>query len=90
MLFLGSKDSNVYLIDILKGKLCIVYEGHWTRISMIYIVPGKDILITISESNIKVWDLEYDECIKNMNDHSSLIVYCALSHSNEQLIVTIS
>ena len=56
----------------------------------IYTVPGKDILITLSESNIKVWDLEYDECIKNMNDHNSLIVYCALSHKNDQLIVTIS
>ena len=56
----------------------------------IYTVPGKDILVTLSESNIKVWDLEYDECIKNMNDHNSLIVYCALSHKNDQLIVTIS
>ena len=26
MLFLGSKDMNVYLIDISKGKLCVVYE----------------------------------------------------------------
>lgn len=90
MLFLGSKDSNVYLIDILKGKLCIVYEGHWTRISMIYIVPGKDILITISESNIKVWDLEYDECIKNMNDHNSTIVHCSLEAANEDNVITIS
>jgi WD40 repeat protein len=35
MLFLGSKDSNVYLIDIVKGKLCIVYEGHWSRVNLI-------------------------------------------------------
>ena len=90
MLFLGSKDMNVYLIDVARGKLCVVYEGHWSRVTSIYTLPGKDILITLSESNIKVWDLEYDECIKNMNDHSSLIVYCAISHENDQLIVTIS
>lgn len=85
MLFLGSKDMNVYLIDISKGKLCVVYEGHWSklewlyydldRVTQIYTIPNKDILITISESNIKVWDLEYDECIKNMNEHNSSIVY---------------
>lgn len=77
MLFLGSKDMNVYLIDIAKGKLCVVYEGHWNRVTSIYTIPNKDILITISESNIKVWDLEYDECIKNMNEHNSSIVYIA-------------
>lgn len=33
MLFLGSKDMNVYLIDIAKGKLCVVYEGHWSKSS---------------------------------------------------------
>ena len=32
MLFLGSKDMNVYLIDIAKGKLCVVYEGHWSKL----------------------------------------------------------
>ena len=79
--------SLVYLIDISKGKLCVVYEGHWSklliftviilidRVTAIYTIPNKDILITISESNIKVWDLEYDECIKNMNEHNSSIVY---------------
>lgn len=90
MLFLGSKDMNVYLIDVQKGKLSVVYEGHWSRVTSIYTIPGKDILVTLSESNIKIWDLEYDECIKNMNEHSSLIIYCALSHQNDQLIVTIS
>ncbi len=35
MLFLGSKDMNVYLIDISKGKLCVVYEGHWSKFSLI-------------------------------------------------------
>jgi WD40 repeat protein len=45
------------------------------RVTSIYTIPNKDILITISESNIKVWDLEYDECIKNMNEHNSAIVY---------------
>jgi WD40 repeat protein len=79
MLFLGSKDMNVYLIDVLRGKLSVVYEGHWSRVTSIYTIPGKDILVTLSESNIKIWDLEYDECIKNMNEHSSLIIYCALS-----------
>ena len=67
-----------------------MYEGHWSRVTSIYTVPGKDILVTLSESNIKIWDLEYDECIKNMNEHSSLIIYCALSNQNDQLIVTIS
>ena len=57
---------------------------------MIYIVPGKDILITISESNIKVWDLEYDECIKNMNEHNSLIIHCSLDATNEENVITIS
>ena len=76
-LFLGSKDMNVYLINISKGKLCVVYEGHWNRVTHIYSVPQTDMLLTISESNIKVWDLEYDECIKNMNSHSSSIVYIA-------------
>ena len=73
---------NVYHIDIDKGKLNVVYEGHWSRVTTIYLVPGQDILITISESNVKVWDLEYDECIKNMNEHSSLIVYCSQSRSH--------
>ena len=67
---------NVYLIDISKGKLCVVYEGHWNKVSHIFTFTDKDILITISESNIKVWDLEFDECIKNMNDHYSPIIYC--------------
>jgi hypothetical protein len=34
MLFLGSKDMNVYLIDISKGKLCVVYEGHWSKLEI--------------------------------------------------------
>lgn len=37
MLFLGSKDMNVYLIDISKGKLCVVYEGHWSNIFVNYL-----------------------------------------------------
>jgi WD40 repeat protein len=68
----------------------VVYEGHWSRVTSIYTIPGKDILVTLSESNIKIWDLEYDECIKNMNEHSALIIYCAISKQNDQLIVTIS
>jgi len=62
-LFLGCKDMSVYLIDVLKGKLCVVYEGHWSRVNLISEVPYKDILITVSESNIKVWDIEKDLCI---------------------------
>jgi WD40 repeat protein len=54
---------NIYLIDVLKGKLCVVYEGHWSRVNLISEVPNQDILITVSESNIKVWDLEKDLCI---------------------------
>jgi WD40 repeat protein len=90
MLFLGSKDLNVYLVDVLKGKLCVVYEGHWSRVNLISQVLDKDILITVSESNIKVWDLEYDECIKNMNEHKSQVIYCESSQTNQRNIVTIS
>jgi len=48
-------------------------------------------LITVSESNVKVWDLEYDECIKNMNEHNTAILYIAQtsSHKNEEQIMTI-
>jgi WD40 repeat protein len=99
MLFLGSKDMNVYLIDIAKGKLCVVYEGHWSkyvfskylidRVTSIYTIPEKDILLTVSESNVKVWDLEYDECIKNMNEHNSSIVYISKKGRTEESIMTI-
>lgn len=91
---------NVYLIDISKGKLCVVYEGHWSnfsrpfnafldRVTQIYTIPNKDILITISESNIKVWNLEYDECIKNMNEHNSSIVYINQSPQDDEQVMTI-
>jgi WD40 repeat protein len=82
--FLGSKDMNVYLIDIHKGKLCIVYEGHWSklieitdvdRISFIYKLLHTDVLATVSDSNIKVWDLECDECIKNVNEHTNPVIH---------------
>jgi WD40 repeat protein len=90
MLFLGSKDMNVYLIDIGKGKLCVVYEGHWNKVNIIYTIPERDILITVSESNIKVWDLEYDECIKNMNDHESSIIHVSQhEQKSQQHILTI-
>lgn len=90
MLFLGSKDMNVYLIDIGRGKLCVVYEGHWNKVNIIYTIPERDILITVSESNIKVWDLEYDECIKNMNDHESSIVHVSqYEQKSQQHILTI-
>ena len=89
MLFLGSKDMNVYLIDVGKGKLCVVYEGHWNRVTSIYTIPNRDILITISESNIKVWDLEYDECIKNMNEHNSPIVYVSQAPNDTEQVMTI-
>lgn len=62
----------------------MVYEGHWNKVSLIYTFSDKDILITISESNVKVWDLEYDECIKNMNDHSSSIVYAGKNEGGEK------
>lgn len=61
------------------------------RVTQIYTIPNKDILITVSESNVKVWDLEYDECIKNMNEHNSSIVYLAqkASTKGEEQIMTI-
>jgi hypothetical protein len=55
----------------------ILYNLSLDRVTQIYTIPNKDILITVSESNVKVWDLEYDECIKNMNEHNSSIVYLA-------------
>lgn len=70
-LYIGSKDTNIYQIDVVKGKLCIVYEGHWSRVSQIFCIPEKDIMVSVSDSNIKVWDLQYDETIKNMNEHTS-------------------
>ena len=89
-LFLGSKDMNIYLVDIHKGKLCVVYEGHWSKVSLINQVPDKPILITVSESNIKVWDLEKDECVQNMNEHTSPIVYCQVSEVNPEKVISIS
>ena len=89
-LFLGSKDTNVYLIDIVKGKLCIVYEGHWSKVNLICSIPSRDILVTASESNLKVWDLQYYECIKNMNEHINQVIYCRVSSKNENNIITIS
>ena len=59
------------------------------RVTAIYTIPNKDILITISESNIKVWDLEYDECIKNMNEHNSAIVYISQAQSDTEQVMTI-
>jgi len=37
----------------------------------------------VSEGNIKVWDLEYDECIKNINEHSSPVVYMAQTSAEQ-------
>jgi WD40 repeat protein len=59
-------------------------------VTQIYTIPNKDILITVSESNVKVWDLEYDECIKNMNEHNSSIVYIAQQNSFDEKIMTIA
>jgi len=36
-----------------------------------------------------VWDLEYDECIKNMNEHNSSIVYISQTHDDEEQVMTI-
>ena len=92
MLFVGSKDMSVYQLDLSgKGKLSVVYEGHWNRVTYIYTIPSKDTLVTISESNIKVWDLTYDECIKNMNDHSGAVVYTDSFYKNkDKEIITVS
>ena len=89
-LFIGSKDMRIYQIDIEKGKLFTVYEGHWDKITKIFLTPSQDILLTIAESNLKVWDLEFDEQIKMMNDHESAIIYIGVSSENNELIITIS
>ena len=90
ILLVGSKDSNIYHIDTTNGKVNVVYQGHWSRITLTYLVPGKDILISVSESNIKVWDLQYDECIQNMNEHSAPVVLCRVSSRDCSNIITIS
>jgi len=78
-LFLGSKDMNLYLIDVDKGRLCVVYEGHWQKVNLVVSILDQSKLVTVSESNVKVWDLEKDECVKSMNDHTSPIVFCESS-----------
>lgn len=79
-LYLGSKDTNLYLIDIKKGKLRVVYEGHWQKINLVYqIWDQPHIIITVSESNVKVWDTEKDVCVLNMNEHTSTIVFCEIN-----------
>ena len=88
-LFLGSKDMNVYLIDINKGKLCVVYESHYNKVNNIYTVPNTDVLITLSESNIKIWDLQEDECIRNMNEHSSSVIFIENSKDDPDKVLTI-
>ena len=49
---------------------------------MLYIVPEQDTLISISESNCKVWDLTYDEATFNMNEHKAPIICCKLCPTN--------
>jgi len=39
---------------------------------------------------LKVWDLQYYECIKNMNEHINQVIYCRVSSKNENNIITIS
>lgn len=36
-----------------------------------------------------MWDLEYDECIKNMNEHSSAVVYISKAANSEEQLMTI-
>jgi WD40 repeat protein len=57
ILFLGAKDHNIYQINIMKGRLNIVYEGHWSRVNIIYHLQKFDIMVTAADSNIKLWDL---------------------------------
>lgn len=72
------------------GRLNIVYEGHWAKIKLIYLIPNTDLLVTTSESNIKIWDLQYYECIKNMNEHTGLLVFLQVCHHNKHNLVSIS
>ena len=81
MLYVGSADAKVYSIEPAQSKLLCVYEGHWSRIDLLYMVPNEDILVAVSESNCKVWDLTHDEAIFNMDAHSAPIVFCKLLHS---------
>ena len=30
MVFVGCRDTNIYMLDLEKGKLCVVFEGHWS------------------------------------------------------------
>ena len=38
-LFIGGKDMRIYQIDLTKGKLFTVYEGHWEKITKIFLPP---------------------------------------------------
>lgn len=61
------------------------------RVTSIYTIPDRDLLITVSENNVKVWDLEYDECIKNLNEHTSPIIYMGQpeSQANPEHVVSV-
>lgn len=39
---------NIYLIDIDRGKLLVVFEGHWNRVTNIYKALSPSILFTAS------------------------------------------
>jgi hypothetical protein len=81
LLILRKVNSALFMKAIGVRELCFIFS--LDRVTQIYTIPNKDILITVSESNVKVWDLEYDECIKNMNEHNSSIVYLAQKASNK-------
>lgn len=65
---------NIYLIDIDRGKLLVVFEGHWNRVTNIYKALTPSILFTASESSCKVWHLEKDDCLRTFSHHLSAIV----------------
>lgn len=67
-----------------------VYEGHWSKINLINQGHDEHTIITVSESNIKVWDINLDVCLKNMNEHKGLIVFCELKPFSSSTVITIS
>ena len=90
-LLISPKENYASFTRVTGVSLYILPIFSLDRVTQIYTIPNKDILITVSESNVKVWDLEYDECIKNMNEHNSSIVYLAqkASTKGEEQIMTI-
>jgi len=86
----GCKDMNIYVIDLLKGKLTATIEAHWSKISNILKIEGSQKIVTVSDKSIKVWsNTEYDE-VETIDVHTSTIVYVDCIERTLEKIIMIS